>query len=226
MVLLISIVVLLFSIIFHEITHGYIALLFGDDTAYRRNRLSLNPLKHIDTVGSILLPLVLAITRAPFMFGWAKPVPINPDKLGNKKIDMVYVSLAGPMVNIILVIIGLAILKIFTLTIGVDYYQTFISQSSKVRSALILDSYNLLLLEIGMQMVITNIVLAVFNLIPIPPLDGSRILLPFLKGKQEIIYNELEKYGIIIIFVLMYLKAFNFIFDIVLKIIYKIIWFL
>lgn len=226
MVLIISILVLLVSVILHEIAHGYMALLFGDDTAYRRNRLSLNPLKHIDLVGSVLIPLILVITKAPFMFGWAKPVPINPEKLRNKKIDMVYVSLAGPMVNIILVIIGLGVLKIFTLTLGMDAYQTFISQNSRVRSLLIMDSSSLLWLEIGIQLVLTNIVLAVFNLIPIPPLDGSRIFLPFLKGKQEIIYNELEKYGIIIIFVLMYLKAFNFIFDKVLRIVYKIIWFL
>ena len=226
MVLLISILVLLISVILHEIAHGYMALLFGDDTAYRHRRLSINPLKHIDLVGSVLLPLILVLTRAPFMFGWAKPVPINPEKLRNKKIDMVFVSLAGPMVNIILVILGLGILKVFTLALGVDFYHTFIGQNSKVRSLLILDSYSLLWLEIGLQLVLTNIVLAVFNLIPIPPLDGSRIFLPFIRGKQEIIYNELEKYGIIIIFVLMYLKAFNFVFEIVLKIVYKIIWFL
>jgi len=169
------------AVIVHEYTHGWVAWKLGDSTAKRAGRLTMNPLVHIDPIGTIVLPLILIITHSPVIFGWAKPVPVNFYNLRNPKRDMVWVGLAGPSANIILAVLLSFILK-----------ASIISQNPLF--LLIIDSA-----------IIINLVLAVFNILPIPPLDGSKVAMGMLPRQISIQYAKLEPYGFIIIFFLLYL---------------------
>lgn len=207
-----NLIVLIFSVMLHEIAHGFVAFLAGDDTARKEGRLTLNPLKHIDFVGSIVLPLLLMITRSPVLFGWAKPVPIRPKNMRHPKWDIVWVSLAGPCMNIILVISGMFCLHGLVRVIGPDLYHTFMLQQSGVKVHLIMSSESgtvLLAIEAMIQIIVMNSILTLFNLIPIPPLDGSRIFIPFLPKSWEGGFDIFERYGIVLIFILLYLNVFD-----------------
>jgi Zn-dependent protease len=182
MALLIQIAVLVFAVIIHEVSHGYVAYKLGDPTAKYSGRLTLNPLAHIDPFMSILLPGFMIATGMPFIIGGAKPVPINPNYFTNHKRDVMLVSAAGPFSNILLAIIGILLLKIAAMF---DFLKT--------PGLLLLLQYT----------IIINVVLAAFNLIPIPPLDGSKILMGFLPDEAAYNYSKLEPYGIFIILILM-----------------------
>ncbi|MDO8743092.1 MAG: site-2 protease family protein [Candidatus Azambacteria bacterium] len=180
-VFIFALVVLLFSAILHEISHGVSAKLQGDNTAEAAGRLTLNPLPHLDFFGSIILPLMLALPAlfgAPvFIIGWAKPVPFNPNNLRNKRWGPALVALAGPLINIFIAIFFGAILRISYLFSGLPL------------------TFNVFLMVI----IWINLLLAVFNLIPIPPLDGSKLLFslfPLSWAKTEI---WLERYGFILL---------------------------
>ena len=181
---ILQIVVLLFSVIVHEVAHGYIAYKNGDDTAKVMGRLTLNPVSHIDLFGSIILPLMLLLVHAP-VFGWAKPVPINPLKLNNPKKDMIWVSLAGCAANFALAIIA---------GIGMYLIKTFVTTDTSV----FVSVYYILNL-----MLVINIILPLFNLIPVPPLDGSRVVFLLLPQETAAKYAKVEPYGFIIIFALL-----------------------
>lgn len=171
--IIIEILIFVYSIIIHEISHGYAALRRGDRTAQAYGRLTLNPLPHIDPVGSILVPLSLFIlTQGQVVFGWAKPVPVNPYNFNNPKKDEAFVSLAGPLSNIVIAIVLGLILRFFP-AIGISSF---------------------LLLAVRL-----NLSLAVFNLLPIYPLDGSHIFFYFFPQTE----NFLTHYGYIILIVLM-----------------------
>ena len=178
----ISIIVLLFSVIIHEVMHGLIALKFGDTTAQKMGRLTLNPIPHIDLFGTILLPALLILTGSPILFGWAKPVPVNPLNFTNIKRGEFFVSAAGILANF-----GLAIAAAILYHILNALPQTFPA-------------------ILGATLIFTvkiNLILGVFNFFPIPPLDGSKILLSQLPYNLAREYQKLDRYGFLILVALM-----------------------
>lgn len=176
----------LFAITLHEAAHGYAALKFGDRTAQMMGRLSLNPLRHIDPVGTVLLPMTLFLLTG-FMFGWAKPVPVDFRNLRNPKRDMVWVAAAGPGVNFLLAFVSALLLHLAPLTPAV--------MTDWLTSNLV----------VSMQF---NVLLALFNLIPLPPLDGGRVLVGLLPMRAARSVARLEPYGMGILMLLVFLIPF------------------
>ncbi len=172
---ILTIILFFLALTVHEFSHGWVAWKLGDSTAKNAGRLTLNPLAHIDPIGTIFLPMMLLMTHSRFLFGWAKPVPVNFSSLNNPKKDMVWVGLAGPAANIALAVLLSFFLKFFTLT-GASAFSALLSYA-----------------------IIINLILATFNALPIPPLDGSRVLMGLLPRNLAIRYAKLEPYGFIII---------------------------
>ncbi len=173
---------ILLAITLHEVAHAYVAYSCGDNTAKMFGRLSLNPIRHIDPIGTIVLPLVIgALTNFSFLFGYAKPVPINWNQLRHPKRDMILVAAAGPVSNLIMAFIWAGIFKLASLT----HPETSMPA--------------LFLLMSARAGILINLILAFLNLIPIPPLDGSRILLSFLPPKQALFFVSIEPYGFIVL---------------------------
>ena len=166
------------AITLHEAAHGYIALVFGDPTAKEQGRLSLNPIRHIDLFGTILLPAMLKLAGSPFVMGWAKPVPVDFSRLGNPRRDMVWVALAGPGMNIALALISA--LLFHALPMIPENAVPFVGELLK----------NSLLI---------NVLLAVFNMIPLPPLDGGRVAVGLLPIPLARRLARTEKYGILLV---------------------------
>jgi Zn-dependent protease len=169
------------AITFHEAAHGYVALHFGDSTAKDEGRVTLNPLKHVDPFGTILLPAILYFT-AGFLFGYAKPVPVKFGQLRNPRWDMIWVAIAGPAMNIALAIISAILLVLFTQGINDD----------SVFASVLMRSVQL------------NAILAVFNMLPLPPLDGSKVVAPFLPIEIARPYLAFERFGMLILLLLVF----------------------
>jgi len=186
-----SIIVLIFSVVIHEVSHGYMALMFGDQTAKNMGRLTLNPIKHIDLFGSIIVPLILVILPGNFILGWAKPVPYNPYNLKNRKWGEFWVAFAGPLSNII---IGLVFIILIRLSPILGLSSVFVT--------------------LAFMIVLINFVLALFNMMPIPPLDGSKILLNLLPiHMYDKVLGFMQRWGMVaILFFIFFLWApiFNF----------------
>ncbi|MCK5022173.1 MAG: site-2 protease family protein [Candidatus Pacebacteria bacterium] len=193
---LFTIIILLASVIIHEVAHGYSAYMLGDPTAKHAGRLTLNPLAHIDLMGSIIVPL-LAFMSAGFMFGWAKPVPYNPYNLSNQKWGSAIVAVAGPASNILVAIIFGLLIR-FSIFSGIG---------------------NTIFLEAAQMVVLLNLVLAVFNLVPIPPLDGSKILFTLLPYRYIEFRQIMERYSILLIIFFIF-----FLWKLILPIVFFLYW--
>lgn len=182
-----SLLILIFSVVIHEVSHGYAALFQGDRTAESQGRLTLNPLKHIDPVGSVLVPVILALLPGGFMFGWAKPVPYNPYNLRNQRWGEAIVALAGPLSNLVIALVFGLFLRFYPLAGGIE-------------------SPAFLLIA---HIVYINVALAVFNLVPMPPLDGSKIVSAVLPRGWMKVRETIERFGFVGVFVfIMFLWQF------------------
>lgn len=182
--LILSLLLFFSAVVVHEFSHAFVAYKLGDQTARRMGRLTLNPLAHIDPFGTVLLPLMLILMGSPVLFGYAKPVPVNFASLKNPKQDMIWVGFAGPAANFIFAVVLSWLLK----------------------TGLILTQPIAMMLE---SLLVLNVVLAVFNLMPLPPLDGSRILMGLLPLPLAMALASMERYGIIVLFGLIYLGVID-----------------
>jgi len=169
---------LIIAITFHEAAHGFVAHHFGDNTAWERGRVSFNPLKHIDPFGTLIMPAILLLAHSPFLFGYAKPVPVNFRNLRHPRIDMVWVALAGPATNIVLALGAAAAFHLITYA-PADAAQWI---ADNLKNALVI-----------------NVVLAIFNMLPIPPLDGGRVAVGLLPDVLAVPLSRLEPYGMLIL---------------------------
>ncbi|MCF7795108.1 site-2 protease family protein [Patescibacteria group bacterium] len=180
-----GIIVLIFSAIIHEYMHGWMAERLGDNTAKDAGRLTLNPIPHLDLFGSIILPSLMALSGTGIIFGWAKPVPFNPNNLNDKKWGPAKVAIAGPMGNLII-----------ALMLGL--------------SLRFLEIANPTMIALFAMAILINLVLMIFNLMPIPPLDGSKVLMAFLPFKWQMQFMKLERYGMILVILFIFI-AFDII---------------
>lgn len=200
-IIIFSLVILLFSIIIHELAHGYVALFLGDNTAKYAGRLTLNPIKHLDPIGSVALPLFLFLMQSPIFFGWAKPVPVNPYNFTDKKWGDVKVSIAGPLSNFAIAIFFGLILRFLP--------NGFLMGNPGLEIALT-------------YITIINIWLGIFNLIPIPPLDGSWILFSIFPNWARQAEAFLKQYGFFILILLIFSGGLNWFFRFAVMIFYLI----
>lgn len=190
---------ILIAVILHEVAHGVAADRLGDPTARQMGRLTLNPLPHIDPIGTVALPLFLVAVQSPFMFGWARPVPVNYMNLRNPKRDMMLVAAAGPATNIVLALMGAAVLHLLlSLELPSDGMSADLTETTLMPIALMARSA-----------VIFNVILAVFNMLPILPLDGGRVLAGLLPAAPALAFHRLEPYGMMILMALLLSDALD-----------------
>lgn len=196
-IIIFSIIILVFSIVIHEVSHGYAAYLQGDMTAYYEGRLTLNPIKHVDPIGSILVPVVTSMLGLPF--GWAKPVPFNPYNLSNKRWGEFLVAVAGPGSNIAIAIIFGLIIRFSGLSLSSPF------------------------MVLSATVVLVNLGLALFNLIPVPPLDGSKLLFAVLPFRFQNIRYQLERFSFLLVLLLIMIPQFSTILGIIIGTVFTFI---
>lgn len=188
----------LLAITLHEVAHGWAALMFGDTTARDAGRLSLNPVKHIDPFGTLVLPGLMLLAHLPFLFGWAKPVPVDFRRLNMGRLSVVLVALAGPLANILMLLCWWGLARVLAAPIGLNDIPgpalTFA-------------------IQVALSGVMINAVLALFNLIPLPPLDGGRMVAALLPNALARPYMQLERFGILILLALMATGLFGRVFQ-------------
>jgi len=211
----IQLFVLLFAITVHEASHGWAANKLGDPTAYNLGRVTLNPIAHIDPIGTILLPILISLVGLP-AFGWAKPVPVNPYNLRYPRRDNLWISFAGPAANCAVALAAFVILLLMKfLNPGVNEFlklvvRMFYKNPEVLRAALPHGLYPLQGLALILYFaILINIYLGVFNLIPIPPLDGSGILMGLLSEEAALRYDRIRPFGFLLVIILIYLGVLN-----------------
>ncbi|MDA8098648.1 MAG: site-2 protease family protein [Nitrospiraceae bacterium] len=187
---------MVFAIVFHEVAHGWVANRLGDHTARDMGRLTINPLPHIDIVGTVILPVLCIIAGSP-IFGYAKPVPINPYNFRNPKKDMALSSIAGPAVNFIMAILATVLLRLVIAPLEGKVPEPYWSWLATPLAYMLIYA------------IYINVILGVLNLIPIPPLDGSRIVYWLLPDKLAAAYYQVERFGIILLMILMFSGIFG-----------------
>ena len=205
------------AIVLHEVAHGFVAYRLGDPTARTMGRLTLNPLAHIDPIGTVLVPLILVVLGGP-VFGWAKPVPINPRYFRNPFQGMLYVAVAGPTTNVVLGMATILIGRLLLLFIPLGGAGSTGFLGSIVRTLFAL---------LGI-FVLINLFLAVLNMIPVPPLDGSRVLTYFLPPEGKRFMLSLERYGLLIFAALIFLGGLDWLFNLILRVVVALLgmeWF-
>jgi Zn-dependent protease len=183
MELIFSIAILIMSVVIHEVSHGYAAALQGDPTAKYQGRLTLNPIKHLDPMGSIIVPLITA--QFGIAFGWAKPVPFNPYNLRNQRWGELIVAIAGPLSNLLIALVFGTIIRFGLHSLPTSF------------------------INFSVLVVIVNLGLAIFNLVPVPPLDGSKVLFAFLPYQWRDIRRKIEQYGFILVLLLIMIPQFS-----------------
>lgn len=208
--IVLMVVPMVFAVTIHEMAHGYAAERMGDPTARLAGRISLNPIRHLDVVGSILLPIILKITGSPILFGYAKPVPINPHYFKDYRFGTIVVSLAGVSANLLIAILS-GILFQLIYHFHPLWYGSFFS--SVIEEFFYMLRYS----------VIINLVLMVFNLIPIPPLDGSRVVAMLLPDHLRTQFEQIERFGILILIFLIYMNITGKIISIVVNPLYNLL---
>jgi Zn-dependent protease len=181
----VSILPILFAITVHEVAHGWMAKQFGDPTAQRLGRLTLNPIKHIDPIGTVLIPALLLLMKSGFLFGWAKPVPVTWENLRSPKRDMVFVAAAGPLANLLMALLWGVVAKVSTVL-----PESWAFAAEPLR-------------YMGWVGILINALLMVFNLLPLPPLDGGRVAVGLLPGRAAYLLSRVEPYGFFILLGLM-----------------------
>lgn len=186
LLIVIKLTALVFSIVLHEVAHGYMAYRLGDPTARDSNRLTLNPLAHVDPVGSVVLPLILVLTNSPILLAWAKPVPFNPYYFRDPRKGIMLVGAAGPVANFLVAIVSAVLFRLVA-------------------------PYGDLMGWFLAYLCVTNVVLGVFNLVPVPPLDGSRVLFGILPQHLLERYMAMERYGFMIVFVLLWIGVLDWV---------------
>ena len=200
--LAISILPVVFAITLHEAAHGYVAKFFGDNTAWMLGRISLNPIRHIDPIGTVLVPLV-SFLAGGILFGWAKPVPVNFGRLRHPKKDMFWVAAAGPAANLLMALAWALLLKMAVTMPDVGYNDALAEMS-----------------RVGINI---NGVLMILNLLPLPPLDGGRIMVSLLPMKSALKFAQLERYGMFILFGLLLLGGLDLIMRPLLRLFFTLI---
>jgi len=180
----------LFAITLHEVAHGWVANKLGDSTARMLGRLTVNPFKHIDPIGTVIVPLAMVILSTGFVFGWAKPVPVNTSNLKNPRKDMAIVAIAGPLSNLVMAIFWVLIFKLGA---------SVIADPNIAKG----------IMEMGKAGILINLVLFIFNLLPIPPLDGGRVLSGFVPATVSDMLDKIEPYGFFIVIGLLYFGVLN-----------------
>lgn len=207
------IIVLIFSIIIHEYGHAWMANRLGDSTAKDLGRLTLNPIPHIDLFGSIILPFFFILSQSGFILAWAKPVPYNPNRIKDKKYGDLKVAIAGPLSNIIIAVFFGLVVRLLPVAANIKQglFLSFLSRDNDVLNSLIAGNIWHSIILLSIIFIFINLLLAFFNLIPIPPLDGSKIVLNFFPEKLKYKALSIERYGLFIVLILLMTGLFRLI---------------
>ena len=213
MITIFVIVALIMSAVVHEVAHGAMAYYLGDTTARDAGRLTLNPFKHLDLFGSVILPLILVLTKASFFLAWAKPVPYNPYRLNDHRFGDLKVALAGPLSNLIMAVFFGLLARFLPLVASykIGLINMFLTEDNGSLLTAMSGSFLSSIFVLSVIFCFLNLALMIFNLMPIPPLDGSKVALAFLSERGRQAFYRLEAYGVIILIIFISLGVFSFI---------------